>query len=120
MLERVARSGARAPGLLWAEVRNVLVMAERRGRIAQRQADAALTELEALRIELDHVPDSRMTLRLARRHRVSVYDALYLELAIREGRALATLDQALRAAADSEGIEVRPGPDYRPPSTISR
>ncbi len=43
---------------------------------------------------------------LARRHRLTIYDAAYLELALRESLPLATLDQALAAAARSEGVEV--------------
>jgi predicted nucleic acid-binding protein len=41
---------------------------------------------------------------LARRHRVTVYDAAYLELALREGLPLATLDAALADAARAEGV----------------
>jgi predicted nucleic acid-binding protein len=43
---------------------------------------------------------------LARRHRLTVYDAAYLELALREGLALATLDTALAEAARAEGVSV--------------
>jgi predicted nucleic acid-binding protein len=43
---------------------------------------------------------------LARRHRLTVYDAAYLELALREVVPLATLDQALAAAAQAEGVSL--------------
>lgn len=47
-----------------------------------------------------------MTMELARRHQLTSYDACYLELAMREGAPLATLDQRLKQAADSEGVRV--------------
>ena len=106
VLEQVVTYGASAPGLLWAELRNALVMAERRGRLAPAQTEAALAEIEELDIELDHAPNGATTLRLARKHQLSVYDALYLELAVRRRRELATLDRALGRAAESEGIEI--------------
>ena len=105
-LKRVGTYGASAPGLLWTELRNALVMAERRGRLAPAQTAAALAEIEDLDIELDHAPDSATTLRLAREHQISVYDALYLELAIRQRRELATLDRTLQRAAESEGVGI--------------
>ncbi len=106
VLKRVGTYGASAPGLLWAELRNSLVMAERRGRLAPAQTAAALAEIEDLDIELDHAPDGATTLRLAREHQISVYDALYLELAVRQRRELATLDRALQRAAESEGVDL--------------
>ncbi|MCY3641080.1 MAG: type II toxin-antitoxin system VapC family toxin [Gammaproteobacteria bacterium] len=45
-------------------------------------------------------------LRLAREHRITIYDALYIELAIRKQKQLATLDHALRQAAEAEGIDI--------------
>lgn len=44
------------------------------------------------------------TVALADRHRLTIYDATYLELAIRRGLPLATLDQELRVAAEREGV----------------
>ena len=106
VLERVGTYGASAPGLLWAELRNALVMAERRGRLSPVQTEAALAQIEDLDIELDHAPDGATTLHLAREHQISVYDALYLELALRQQRELATLDRALQKAAESEGVGI--------------
>ena len=106
VLKRVGTYGASAPGLLWAELRNALVMAERRGRLAPAQSEAALAAIEDLDIELDHAPDGATTLRLAREHQISVYDALYLELAVRQRRELATVDRALQRAAESEGVGI--------------
>ena len=95
-----------APSLWWAELRNALVMAERRSRLSPAQTAEALAEIEALGVTLDHTPDSGTTLRLAREHRITIYDALYIELAIRKQRQLATLDHALRQAAEAEGIDI--------------
>ena len=103
-LERVAEIGGVAPALWWVEVRNVLVTAERRGRLIQEDTSAALQAIDALGIRLDHAPDSTSLLRLARTHGLTVYDSMYLELCIRQQRPLATLDRKLGAAAQAEGI----------------
>jgi predicted nucleic acid-binding protein len=77
---------------------------ERRRRIAESDTARFLLNLSRLRIRLDRVPDEGAVLRLARTHRLSVYDAAYLELAQREGVPLATLDVDLRKAAANEGV----------------
>ena len=53
---------------------------------------------------MDRIPEESGVLRLARSHRLSVYDASYLELALREKLQLATLDGHLQSAATAEGI----------------
>ncbi len=103
-LERVAKIGGVAPALWWVEVRNVLVTAERRGRLTQEDTAAAVQAIDALGIHLDHAPDSTSLLRLARTHGLTAYDAMYLELSIRQQRPLATLDGKLSAAAQAEGV----------------
>ena len=95
-----------APWLLWAEVRNILVTAERRGRLAAGFAEDILEALDDLGIALDHTARSAAVLRLARRHGLSVYDALYLELALHQEADLATRDDALRRAAAAEGVRL--------------
>jgi predicted nucleic acid-binding protein len=101
------------PGLWWFEVRNILVVNERRRRIAESGTARFLLHLSRLRIRVDRVPDEGAVLRLARTHRLSVYDAAYLELAQREDLPLATLDTDLRKAAADEGVALvsggRPG-----------
>ncbi len=94
------------PALWWFEVRNVLVVNERRGRLDAAKSDSALELLRALPITMEHVPDEVGVLALARRYRLTVYDASYLELAQRRGVPLATLDTALASAAKTEGVEV--------------
>ena len=95
-----------APALWWAEVRNVLLMAERRGRITPPDPDVStgLRAIGRLNIRLDHAPESGAFLRISRTHRLSAYDALYLELAVRDGRPLASLDRSLIHAAAAEGV----------------
>lgn len=95
-----------APWLLWAELRNILVVNERRGRLPAGLAEQFLEAVEALGLRLDAAPSSAATLDLARRRGLTVYDALYLELALREGARLATRDAALAAAARAEGVAV--------------
>lgn len=105
-LARLEQSGAFAPAILWYEVRNLLITNERRGRLTEAQADAALSRVTMLPITLDHAPDSVATINLARAHRLTIYDASYLELALRRGIALVTLDAALARAAAARGVLV--------------
>jgi len=57
-------------------------------------------------INVDQMPGEYAVLTLARRHRLTVYDAAYLELALGEASPLATLDEALASAARAEGLSV--------------
>jgi len=95
-----------APWLLWAELRNILVVNERRGRIPPGIVELAVEAVEGLGIALDTTPSGPGVLDLSRRHGLTVYDALYLELALRARGRLATLDAALRRAAVAEGVTV--------------
>ncbi len=97
-LERIRIDEARVPSLWWFEVRNTLIVNERRNRIEERDTVAFLQRLARLRVTIDRSPQEAAVLSLARQHRLTVYDASYLELAQREGLALATL-AAARAAA---------------------
>lgn len=95
------------------EVVNGLLVAERRRRIAADEAVRFARFLLALPIAVDPVARGRAfetVLRLGRLHQLTAYDAAYLELAIRHGIPLATLDRTLRVAADAEGVGVAAGP----------
>jgi predicted nucleic acid-binding protein len=112
------------PCLWWFEVRNILVVNERRGRILEPDTTIFLLNLAQLRIRVDRVPEEGAVLRLARTHRLSVYDAAYLELAKREGLPLATLDAALQKAAVGEGVALlssrnAESPEGSHPDTLS-
>ena len=102
--ERLRTELAAAPILWWFEVRNGLVVAERRGRVTEQQTARFLREILHLAITLDNSPNETSVLALARRHRLTVYDAAYLELALREDLPLATLDAALARAARAEAV----------------
>lgn len=95
---------ARLPTIWWFELRNVLLIGERRKRVDEANNIAFLQALSMFRLTVDALPDELAVLTLARRHRLSFYDACYLELAHRERLPLATLDQALARAAADEGI----------------
>jgi predicted nucleic acid-binding protein len=95
-----------APWLLWVEIRNILIVSERRGRIPASVVEQALEAIEALGIVLDTAPSNASVLALCRRHGLTAYDALYLDLALRHGAVLATRDMALAKAARLEGVVV--------------
>ena len=81
--------------------------AERRGRINAAQQAEFLERLRLLPIRIEHRPAvwlGQQILPLARAYRLTAYDAAYLELAIREGLPLATLDSDLRNAAAAAGV----------------
>ena len=107
IFERVCEQGGWVP-LLWRpEVANVLEMGVRRGRCGRGFVVDTLTDLEKLPITEDgdtsrHAWSS--TLDLAARHQLTVYDAAYLELAIRRSLPLASIDKELRAAAERERV----------------
>jgi predicted nucleic acid-binding protein len=103
-LERIRTDEARAPCLWWFEVRNTLLVNERRGRLTEADVAAFLRGLSRLGVTLDRTPDEAALLALARRHRLTVYDASYLELTQREGIPLATLDSELANAARAEKL----------------
>jgi predicted nucleic acid-binding protein len=106
---QIALGGAVVPALWLLEVANGLVVAERRGRIAPGASGIFLEDLLALPIEVEAAPadpgaSTARLLELARSHGLSVYDAAYLDLALREDLPLATLDAALAAACASAGV----------------
>ena len=85
-------------------------MGERRNRLSEAQTARFLKYIGELPIEVDRDPDDNLVLSLARTHRLSVYDAVYLELAQRKDLPLATLDKALISAAQVERIALVGGP----------
>jgi predicted nucleic acid-binding protein len=95
------------PALWPFEVANVLRTAERRGRMDASALAAFLERLRQLPIAIEHRPATwlaQQILPLTRTHKLSAYDAAYLELAIREGLPLATLDDDLRRASCAAGV----------------
>jgi predicted nucleic acid-binding protein len=91
------------------EVINALLAAERRKRIAAAAVNHAAGILRQMPISSDPVTGDEaggQTLELARQHALSIYDAAYLELALRLGAALASFDGSLKAAAVKRGIRL--------------
>ncbi len=86
------------------EVRNALLAAERRRRIRVHEVDERLRTLAGLPVRTDTEPRIGTAFALARTHRLSMYDAMYLELAQRSDAPLATLDKALARAAGAAGL----------------
>ena len=94
--------------LIWSlEIANTLLVAERRNRMNQEQTQRAIRFLESLPIQLDPLTEAQAldaTLTLGREQELAAYDAAYLELAMRLGLPLATLDNRLATAAERCGV----------------
>jgi len=87
------------PSLFYFEIRNILAMSERRGRIG---AGGALINMERVRrLPLDDagIGGDGYVLLLSANHILSAYDAAYLALAMNRSISLATLDRKLASAA---------------------
>jgi predicted nucleic acid-binding protein len=111
LLDQVAEHGAVVPALWFLECTNGLAMAERRGRIDGAGIAKAIALLHRLPLAVDDAAPSRAldaVLDLARTHRLTTYDAGYLDLALRRGLPLATADAPLRAAAAAAGVTPLP------------
>ncbi len=105
-MERIRHDTALVPTLWWYEIRDTLIVNERRGRIEETSSARFLRALSRLRIEVDPAQGDVVVKALARRYRLTVYDAAYLELARRTAVPLATLDTVLAAAAVPEGVVI--------------
>ena len=107
VLGTISRSGAVVPSLWRIEVANALQTAIRRGRIDVGYRDASIADLAIMDIVVDAESDRQVwstTLNLADRFRLTLYDAVYLELAHRLALPLASLDRQLRKAAGGLGL----------------
>ncbi len=103
-LDAVNEEGGFVPAIWHAEVRNAMLTAERSGRVSDDKIANISRIIEELPIDTDSQPDFDAAMDLARKHRLSFYDAVFLELAKRLSAQLATLDRALARAARSEGV----------------
>lgn len=112
LLERLCGPEKAVVAQHWVlETANVLLGAERSKKKTAADTTHFLALLGKLAIESDAHTEhhaTTTTLALGRRHKLSSYDAAYLELAMRLGLPLATLDKNLRKAAGAEGIAVLP------------
>jgi predicted nucleic acid-binding protein len=109
LFERVRDDGAVVPALWHLELANVLLQAEKRGRIAAGDVATRLELIAELPITTDHQTAARAwreVIALARAERLTAYDAAYLELAIRRSLPLSTRDDALIVAARRTGVVI--------------
>ncbi|HME57444.1 MAG TPA: type II toxin-antitoxin system VapC family toxin [Terracidiphilus sp.] len=100
----IQSGSAIVPGIWWYEIRNILVLNERRNRIMPNDSAMFLNALEHLSIDIDFPHDGTLLMDLSRKYNLSVYDAAYLALAIREHIPLSTLDDNLQDAALAAGV----------------
>jgi predicted nucleic acid-binding protein len=107
VLDLLSTNEAVTPAIWPLEVANALLVAERRKRITTVQVTGLLRRISNLPITIEPMPAERAferVLSVARQQELTEYDAAYVELALREGLPLATLDLKLRRAAQTVGI----------------
>ncbi|MHB8882513.1 MAG: type II toxin-antitoxin system VapC family toxin [Thermodesulfovibrionales bacterium] len=108
VLDAMKEASAVVPVTWGLEVANVIARAEAKGLVTEARSGAFLEMLEGVDIDVDAATFEHVlsdTLQLARRYKLSAYDASYLELALRLGIPLATLDEDLRKAAKKTGVK---------------
>lgn len=107
ILDRLEVSTAIVPSIWPLEVGNVLLVAERKNRLSEADGTRFIALLSELPIVIEQEPLERMMkeiIAVAREHQLSTYDASYLDLAMRRGLPIATLDNGLRAAAQRSRV----------------
>ena len=109
VVKDAARFGAWAPPFWKVEIANILQLQVRKKRYDTEERDRILLTIAKLDVSIDmDSPDFlwSATLNLAHRHTLTVYDAIYLELALRRNLPLASLDRDLRNAGTREGVRL--------------
>ncbi len=109
VLDATKQDIARVPATWGLEVANVIARAEAKALVTEARSGAFLEMLDDVDIEVDAATFAHAlsaTLQLARRYKLSAYDASYLELALRLGIPLATLDEDLQKAAKKAGVKL--------------
>lgn len=107
LFERLGRESAAVPSLWFIELTNVLALSERKRRATQAKTAEFIALVQKFDLEVDQDGPGRAfnhVLDLCREHRLTAYDAMYLDLAIRKRLPLATLDDELRKAAKRANI----------------
>ncbi|MBU1426532.1 MAG: type II toxin-antitoxin system VapC family toxin [Gammaproteobacteria bacterium] len=108
VLDAMKTASAIVPVTWGLEVANVIARAEAKGLVTEARSETFLEMLEGMEIEADTATFAHAmshTLQLARRYKLSAYDASYLELSMRLGLPLATLDEDLQKAAKKAGVK---------------
>ncbi len=111
ILELVQQQNAWVPAIWSLEVANLLAVGERARRIGESEILYFLQQLSVLPIYVEHHTHAHCfssILALSRSHGLSSYDAAYLDLAIRKGLPIATLDKKLQAAANQAKVKILP------------
>ncbi len=106
LVERIKAEGGIVPALFWYEIRSVLARAERTGRGTLEKREKFLALIDSLSLDYDFPAPSDALFSITGRHALTIYDAAYVELALRKQCSLATQDVALAKAARSEGLQV--------------
>jgi len=109
ILDSLEVSTAVVPSICPLELANALLVAERRKRLSKADSARFITLLAELPIIIEQEPPERMLkdiLTLAREYQISSYDASYLDLAMRKGLPIATLDNGLIAAAKLSQVPI--------------
>lgn len=106
VLRRLLTEGGLAPAHWPMEIANALRFGERRGRIDEAKLSVARSLLTELPVDVVPVGVAAAldVVGLARHHDLTVYDAVYLDLAASRGLALATSDHRLAAACQAAGV----------------
>lgn len=115
VLDQLDTDDAVVPQFFWIEVANAMMVAERRGRIGPTEIARFADLLRRLQIETDAGQEMRALTEIrpfAQKQDLTVYDAVYLDLAMRKGLELATLDEALIRAAGNTRVTV-----FTPPAS---
>lgn len=109
VLMALKSSQAVAPPLLTLEIANVIAKVEAKGMVTEANSQHYLSLFGRLNIVMDETSATHALgsiLNLARRYKLSAYDASYLELALRTGLPIATLDADLAKAVQAAGVAV--------------
>jgi predicted nucleic acid-binding protein len=111
ILRYIERTEAIAPAIWPVEIAHVLRQASRRGRIARRKVTDLLEAMATLPVRLVEIATTTVfvdVMDVAWARDLTPYDALYVELALRTGSELATLDRAMARAGRDAGIAILP------------
>lgn len=108
VLDAIKTNQAVVPTIWGLEVANVLVRSEAKGLAMEARSEAFVGMLQRMNISVDSATFAQSlagTLQIARRYKLSAYDSAYLEIALRDGLSLASLDEALLKAAKRAGVK---------------
>jgi predicted nucleic acid-binding protein len=109
LYDRMEDETASVPSWWFLEITNVLFISERKGRITRAKIGAFIALIDQFQLEIDTAGSDRAfthILPLCRSYQLTSYDAVYLDLALRRGLPLATLDEPLRRAAKKAGVKL--------------